>query len=252
MRIGDCYIGTSGWQYRHWRGNFYLSDLPQKDWLRFYSERFNTVEVNSSFYRQTKASTFKKWKSEVPDGFTFSVKGNRFITHIKRLKDCNKPLEVFFENAKVLIDKSKTVGSKHVILWQLPPSLKKDVERLRKFIELLPKDFRHAFEFRHKSWDRESVCKALDSGKNEVSLVLQDWKDWPVYEENFGAFVYLRFHGRDQLYTSGYSDEELEKWSQKMQKWINEGFDVYSYFNNDALGYAVPNALKLKEMIQRD
>lgn len=243
------FIGTSGWQYSHWRGNFYPPDLPYKYWLKFYAKHFNTVEVNSSFYRHTRASTFEKWVSETPNDFVFSVKGNRFITHIKRLKDCEDLVEIFFENLKPLLATRAKSAAKHVVLWQLPPSLKAEKERLKEFIKFLPKSFRHAFEFRHPSWTTDTIKRNFKSLMLEFAVVLQDWKDWPIFEEAMGDFVYVRFHGKDQLYASGYSKEELAIWSEKMQKWMKEGKDVYAYFNNDALGYAVPNAQTLKSLM---
>lgn len=291
--MGNVCIGTSGWQYSNWRGSFYPENLPQKDWLRYYSKYFETVEVNSSFYRQTRASTFKKWQEETPPGFTFAVKGNRFITHIKRLKDCEEPLKVFFENVRTLLDaevegrnrlvlqrkrpnasRLDTVSdldrtrrattlpaSKHAILWQLPPSLKLDILRLEEFLKLLPKNFRHAFEFRHESWiDKDTFLTLLHKGVKST-IVFQDWKDWPRimdYMDVIGLhgldelpFIYLRFHGKDVLYTSNYTDEELKDWAGKIKKWLKEGKDVYAYFNNDAAGYAIPNALTLKRWLNR-
>ena len=242
----NVYIGTSGWQYSHWRGNFYPSELTQKNWLRYYSTYFDTVEVNSSFYRQPRASTFEKWKSEVPAGFTFSIKGNRFITHIKRLKDCKEPLKILFDSTNSL--KLKT-NNYHVILWQLPPSLKKDTERLRAFLELLPDSFRHAFEFRHETWEDDEVFEVIEREERKCAVVLQDWHEWPIFEDPVGKFVYVRFHGKDMLYSSNYSNYDLEVWAKKMQEWKSKGLDVYAYFNNDALGYAAPNAQILKKMV---
>ncbi len=257
------YIGTSGWQYSHWRGNFYPADLPYKEWLKFYSKHFNSVEINSTFYRQTRLSTFKKWSTEVPPNFIFSVKGNRFITHIKRLKDCEAALKIFFDSASVLVDSKKNADRKHVVLWQLPPSLKKDRERLKTFLDLLSRTdsaflFRHTFEFRHASWVDSGVFEILINSKIEANVCFQDWKDWPrifedekvftKYEKDLNKlpFVYVRFHGKKVLYTSGYSREDLAYWAKSMQEWNNGGKDVYAYFNNDALGYAVENARTLK------
>lgn len=245
------FIGTSGWQYRSWRGLFYPQNLPQKDWFRYYSKYFDSVEVNSTFYRQTKASTFEKWQEQTPRGFVFSIKGHRFITHIKRLKDVEEPVKLFFEHARVLKRK------KHVILWQLPPSLKKDTKRLGSFLSLienLPKTrtvFRHAFEFRHSSWVGPEVSAILQRrSKVEATGVLQDWKDWPIAKKPVGKFVYIRLHGRKALYHSDYSKKELKSWAGKIKGWQKRGLDVYAYFNNDALGYAVPNAKILKELVE--
>lgn len=256
--MARVYIGTSGWMYQHWAGNFYPKNLPQKDWLRYYSTYFDSVEVNSSFYRQPSASTFEKWKSEVPAGFTFSIKGNRFITHIKRLNNCEEPLEGFFESANTLVGeskskfKSKKGRAKHVVLWQLPPSLGKDTGRLNSFLKLLSETgffFRHAFEFRNQSWIDKEVFEVIEGQKAECAAVIQDWHEWPIIEGPIGKFVYVRFHGKDMLYSSNYSNYNLEVWAKKVQEWIVKGLDVYAYFNNDALGYAVPNAQTLKKMV---
>jgi uncharacterized protein YecE (DUF72 family) len=252
--MAKFYIGTSGWQYKHWKGNFYPKDLAQKDWLKHYCQKFNSVEVNSSFYRLPKPETFEKWASETPKDFVFSIKGNRFITHIQRLKDCKEPLERFFEAAGTLLRSNKSaVTNKNVVLWQLPPSSKKNLVRLGSFLGELPKTalwFRHAFEFRHGSWLDKKVFDFLDNFKSvDVTVVLQDWQEWPVIEKPVGKFVYLRFHGRKRLYTSNYSKKELEQWALKMQKWTKKGLGIYAYFNNDAFGYAPKNAAQLKELV---
>ena len=191
-----------------------------------------------------------------PD-FTFAIKGNRYITHIKRLKDREESIAKFFESANSLMSSDyriksgslKAVVGKHVILWQLPPSFKKDIKKLETFLELLPDNFRHAFEFRHKSWTSDVFEDLFHSLRIETSVVLQDWREWPIYKEPIGNFIYIRFHGREQLYTSGYSKEELAQWAEKVQKWVISGLDVYAYFNNDALGYAPENARKLSELL---
>ncbi len=245
--MGEVLIGTSGWQYRHWRGVFYPEDLGQKDWLKYYAKHFDTVEVNYSFYRQPKPETFKKWKSLIPENFVFSIKGNRFITHIKRLKDCQEPVKRFFESAKGLLTDGR--GCKDVILWQLTPSMKENLDRLKGFMDLLPSDFRQAFEFRHKSWMSKKVFSFIQNySRIEAAMVLQDWQEWPILKEPVGDFVYIRLHGKDQLYASGYRDKELEKWAERMRKWESK-LDIYIYFNNDALGHAVNNALKLKALL---
>ncbi len=254
--MAKVFIGTSGWQYAHWRGNFYPSNLAYKDWLKYYSQYFESVEVNSSFYRQIRKSTYEKWLSAVSPDFTFSIKGNRFITHIKRLRDCEEVVEKFFQEAGVLAKKQK---NKNVVLWQLPPSLKFDEKKLTDFIKLLPKSFRHAFEFRNNSFLNKDIFRILCKSLPEVTLVFQDWKEWPVMEDYLKLvkeaeilrlpFFYIRFHGKSMLYTSSYSEELLAQWAEKMQKYKSKGLDVYAYFNNDALGYAVSNSQTLKNLI---
>lgn len=246
--VGNIYIGTSGWQYRHWKGIFYPEDLATNKWLTFYSQYFNAVEINSSFYHQTKAATFTKWQQQASDNFIFAVKGHRFITHIKKLKDIGDSVNLFFNNVKTLIEK-RDQQLRHVILWQLPPSLKIDINKLNNFIKLLPTTFRHVFEFRHKSWIDNEVRQVISNSKVECTVVLQDWHEWPQIRGVWGKFVYIRLHGRESLYSSNYSEEELKTWAEKIKTWQKQNLDVYAYFNNDAQGYAAENAKKLKELL---
>jgi uncharacterized protein YecE (DUF72 family) len=258
LAMSDIYIGTSGWQYNHWWGNFYPKDLKKDDWLSYYSGEFNSVEVNTSFYGAIKKKTYKKWLSEVPDDFCFSIKANRYITHMKRLKDADKTVPIFFSNLGAFKGIEDTV-----ILWQLRPDMKMHKERFLVLLGILEREgrgFKHAFEFRHKEWVSKETFEMFSKTNLAWSVVFQDWSKWPMlkdYEILFGGdaladklkFIYVRFHGREQLYSSSYSNEELAKWAKKMQKWIDKGLTVYAYFNNDALGYAPGNALTLKQML---
>jgi len=232
-------IGTSGYNYQHWRGVFYPKDLPEKKWLEFYAKVFNTVELNVTFYRLPKMQVFEGWRERVPKNFRYAVKGSRFITHIKKLKDCQDPVRIFYKNAKALGEKLL------VILWQLPPNLKVDHEKLEKFVKFLPAG-RHAFEFREKSWFCKAVYDILK--KNRMSLVLADSPSWPYEEILTAAFVYIRMHGGRSLYGSKYSDKELKVWAEKIKKWGKDR-DIFVYFNNDTHGYAVENAKKLRELL---
>lgn len=249
--MGKVFIGTSGWQYFHWKGKFYPQDLPQRQWLSFYAKYFDTVEVNATFYHQMRPQTFGNWREIVGPDFVFSIKGSRFITHIKRLKDCREPVERFFEASSQLTTHprptTRNPPSPHVILWQLPPGMKADLERLNKFLKILPKTFRQAFEFRDKSWLAPSIYSILKDGN--CALVIQDSPFWPKAEVVTTDFVYLRFHGRESLYASCYSKDELDEWARKMKQWLKQGLDVYVYFNNDAEGYAIENAKTLKELL---
>ena len=238
--MGHVYIGTSGWQYSHWRGSFYPQNLPQNLWLSYYAKYFDTVEVNSSFYGQTKASTFQKWQHETSDHFVFAIKGNRFITHIKRLKNCQDSLKVFFDNLSGIVDS-------HAVLWQLPPSLKIDLRRLELFLKLLKRGHRYAIEFRHESWVDTKTWQILK--KFNCAVVFQDWRQWPQIKEETANFIYIRFHGSKALYSSNYSDAELKRFAELIKKWITDKKDVYAYFNNDAAGFAVSNALTLKKLV---
>ena len=250
------FIGTSGFSYKHWQGLFYPQDLRQKDWLRYYAKHFDTVEINATFYRQMKPQTFKKWRAIVDDDFVFSIKASRFITHIKKLKDCQEPLERFMRGIEQLNNAAiqqysnvtmKQWSNRTIVLFQLPPRWQANTERLKDFVKLLPKDFRFAFEFRDKSWLNSKIYKIL--GGVNCALVIQDSPHWPTSEEITADFTYLRFHGSKKLYSSCYTEKELKSWARKIKNWLKDGLDVYVYFNNDALGYAVENARTLKELV---
>lgn len=245
--MGKAFIGTSGWQYAHWQGKFYPRDLPQKDWLGFYAQYFSAVEVNATFYHRMRKEVFVNWRnlvdrSQPTGGFTFSIKGSRFITHIKRLKDCSGEVKRFLDSATGCC----SLANENIILWQLPPQMKADKERLKQFLKLsFP--WRQAVEFRHASWLDEEIYSILKEGKS--ALVIQDSPNWPVAEVLTADFVYLRFHGKESLYASCYSQAELKTWATKIKKWLSENLDVYAFFNNDAEGFAVQNAGQLKELI---
>lgn len=242
-------IGTSGYSYSHWwDGVFYPADVPQKKWLEFYANSFDTVELNVSFYRLPKRETFDGWRKRTPASFVFAVKGSRFITHIKKLKDCQEPLSLFFDHAGALGEKLGCV------LWQLPPNLHADRDKLAGFCKLLkradvPKGTRQAFEFRHQSWFTEEIYQVLR--ENNFSLCIAHSTRWPYQEVTTADFIYLRFHGGEVLYGSNYSDKELAEWASKARRWLGEGKDIFAYFNNDAHGYAVDNAIKLRTLIEK-
>ncbi len=236
---GKIYIGTSGFFYPHWKSLFYPESLPQKDWFAYYCQNFSTVEINSTFYHLPKKETFASWRKIAGKKFTFSIKGNRYLTHLKRLLSCQAPVKNFFEALEEL---GSGLG-KEVVLWQLPPKMPFDGLRLKKFLKILPKKHRFAFEFRNSSWINEKTFKILK--QFEVALVFQDYSQWPVTCQVTTDFVYLRFHGKTSLYSSCYTEKELKFWAEKVRGWKNRGLDVYAYFNNDALGYAVKNAQQL-------
>lgn len=239
-------IGTSGYNYPHWwRGVFYPSDLPQRKWLEFYAQHFNTVELNVTFYRLPKKEIFEGWYKRTPKDFSFAIKGSRFITHIKRLKDCREPLSLLLDNASPLKEK---LG---VVLWQLSPQFHFDKERLEQFCVLLStlprsKSLRHAFEFRNPSWFCQEVFQILEEFR--FSLCLAHGSGLPYIEKITAEFIYLRLHGGEILYGSNYSDKELKEWADKIDGWRKKGRDVFVYFNNDAYGFAVKNGLTLKNI----
>ncbi len=254
--MSRAYIGTSGFSYPHWgNGIFYPKGLPQAKWFEYYCQHFKTVELNVSFYRLPKKEVFAGWREKAGEKFVFSVKGSRFITHIKRLKDCREAVERFFGAASPLRGRTSNEVRPHqelrhrdVVLWQLPPKMAFDKLRLKKFLAILPQNWRHAFEFRQESWLSDEVFKLLKSFK--CAVVFQDYPDWPIASDATADFVYLRFHGKTSLYSSCYSEKDLKAWAEKINKWKRTGLDVYAYFNNDALGHAVENAKALKALAQ--
>src|SRR5687767_14193472 len=180
-------IGCSGWQYKHWRGDFYPEDLPQKRWFEHYASVFDTVEINNSFYRLPEAETFAQWASRAPMRFLFAVKASRFLTHMKKLKDPEEPVERFFSRARAL---RRHLGP---VLYQLPPGFKLDYPRLEHFLQILPRDVRHVIEFRDPSWYADEVLALLE--RYSVALCLHDMPGSATERQRVGPFVYVRFHG---------------------------------------------------------
>jgi len=236
---GLVQIGTSGYVYKHWKRVFYPEDLPSKDWLSYYTGHFSTLEINNSFYRLPERSTFAGWRKRSPDGFLFSVKVSRFLTHLKKLKDPEEPLERFLENAEGLGPK---LGP---LLFQLPPHWKPDLGRLRGLLALRPRRRRFAVEFREAAWCTDEVFSILKEGN--AALCLHDGlPDCPPAVT--ADFVYLRFHGRSAP-GGRYTRSALSDWAERIGRWRRDSLDVYAYFNNDAHGYAVENARELIELV---
>ena len=221
-------VGTSGWQYRDWRGRFYPEGLPQRRWLEHYATRFPTVEVNASFYHLPTAETFTHWRVATPPGFVIAPKMSRFVTHIRRLRGCEEPVGTFLERARHLEDKLGPV------LVQLPPTLRADVPLLEDFVHLLQPETRWAIEFRHGSWRSDDVQRILDA--RGVALVLADRPGARVPEVVTGGWSYLRFH-QGTREGPGYRREKLVRWADRIVG-LPAG-DVFAYFNNDA-GAAAP------------
>ena len=238
------YIGTSGWHYDHWQGKFYPEKLAKADWLEFYARHFNTVELNNTFYRLPSENAFQIWYKSSPADFVFAVKASRFITHIKRLKD-KQPLDTFLTRAQGLKEKLGPV------LYQLPPNMHRNDDRLESFLSVLPKDIRHVFEFRHGSWLDEGVFSILH--KYNAGLCVFDMPDFTCPVLATADFAYIRFHGRLWLYSSRYSDEEMADWAKKLAELASSANlkAVYIYFNNDAEAYAVENAVTLRSYLER-
>jgi uncharacterized protein YecE (DUF72 family) len=280
----DIRIGISGWRYAGWRGKFYPEDLPQRRELEFAAGKFNSIEINGSFYSLQLPSSYQRWYSETPDDFLFAVKGARFITHMKRLRDVETPLANFFASGVLAL--REKLGP---ILWQLPPTLQFDSDQLDAFFELLPRDtkqasklagkhndklkaraykkidisrpLRYALEVRHPSFMVPEFFELLH--KHNVVFVFADTaKKWPYAENLTADFVYIRLHGAEQLYVSGYSDAELKWWANRIEHWRrgkqshdakligeskidNQPRDVFVYFDNDAKVHAPFDALRL-------
>ncbi len=238
------WIGTSGWHYRHWKGAFYPDDLPSGQWLPFYAARFTTVELNASFYRQPRASTWELWRNMSPEGFLMALKASRFITHIKRLADCDDRLARFLGGARRLGDRLGPV------LYQMPPTFHRtdeNVGRLEAFLSLLPRDLRHAFEFRHKSWFGDVTMDQLR--RQGVAFCSFDMVGFRCPLVATASYAYVRFHGSEALYASNYTDETLDGWAGRLRKLAQSVDDVFVYFNNDAQGFAVANASRLGELL---
>jgi uncharacterized protein YecE (DUF72 family) len=235
------HVGCSGWVYKHWRGLFYPEGLPQKRWFERYAEEFDTVEINASFYRLPLASTFESWRDKAPPGFRYAVKCNRFITHMKKLVGCDEEIDRFIALARRL---EQTLGP---ILYQLPPSLHKDLPRLEALLKRLPADIEHVVEFRHKSWYDEDVLNLLD--EYGAGFVAHDLKGLKSPRWASGRTAYVRFHGSGGKYWGRYSDEALIDWTDWLAAQRREGRSAWCYFNNDVHGHAIEDARTLKSMV---
>jgi len=238
---GSIYIGTSGWQYKHWKGTFYPADLKQDAHFPYYLKSFNTVEINNSFYHLPESSVFKKWRISTPGDFVYAVKGSRYITHMKKLKDCKDALLLFLKNSSALKEK------RGPILFQLPPGWKLNIDRLKEFLQMLPKRQRFTFEFRNTTWYDERVYDLLRRFNCAFCIYELDGHRNP--EVVTSDFVYIRLHGPGKKYQGSYTTETLKKWAKKIEVWRKERKDVYVYFDNDQNGYAAFNAEKLIRII---
>ncbi len=239
---GKVFIGTSGWSYSHWRGLFYPEDLPQSGWFSYYRERFQTVEINNTFYHLPPPKTFQGWREQAPSGFVYAVKANRYITHIKRLRDPEESLEKFIDRVRLL---GESLGP---ILYQLPPRWRPDLERLEAFIEALPQDLDHVFEFRDPRWLCPAVFDLLE--REGVGFCIMSLPHIDCPRRVTSQVAYIRMHGSRLLYASHYTPQELKEWAEYTLPLLREGHRVYIYFNNDAYAYAVKNALELEGLIE--
>ena len=262
-------IGTSGWHYADWQGRFYPEKLPKNKWFEYYAQNFNTVEVNNTFYHQPKEQTFQNWCEQAPKKFLFTVKANRFITHIKRLKDPKEPLERFFKGVLLLN------GNLGPVLYQLPPGFQKDLDRLESFLKVLRNVILNGaqrseeslpplpvsspafgglrmtesvFEFRHKSWFSKDVYDLLR--EFNAGFCIHDMSGMKVPRVITSDVIYVRFHGPTGRYQGNYSKSALQDWA----CWIKDNLTgknaVFAYFNNDYNAYAIGNAKTLRGQLQ--
>jgi uncharacterized protein YecE (DUF72 family) len=240
-------VGTSGWTYASWSGTFYPRSLPSRQYLEFYAKEFSTTEVNYSFYHLPRSSTYEKWVSQVPDDFVFALKASRFITHVKRLVDVEEAWATFVQHALAL---SSHLGP---ILLQFPPSVRCNRTTLADFLRFAQRTaptshpLRLAFEFRHDSWFGKEIYALLR--QYDAALCIADSPRYPRHDRVTADFVYLRFHGRTELFASRYSEKELAEEAKEIKRYLRDGLDVYVYFNNDALGHAVENARALPYLV---
>ena len=262
-------IGTSGWRYPRWRGDFYPKGLAQRRELEYIGSRFSTVELNGSFYSLQRPESYRRWRAAVPDDFLFAVKGSRYITHMLRLRDVETALANFFASGVLAL--GSALGP---LLWQLPEREEFDPEVLTSFLSLLPRSTGEALELarrhddrmsgrawlqidedrplRHALEPRSASFRGADDllrGQGVAMTVADTAGRFPLFDSVTADFVYVRLHGAQELYTSGYTDAELDVWASRIREWTDAGLDVYAYFDNDARGHAPHDAVRLAERV---
>ncbi len=232
-------IGCSGWSYRHWRGGFYPHGLPARRWLEHYASRFDTVELNTTFYRLPSADAIESWRAGTTAGFCFSVKASRLITRNKRLANSAELLDAFFARVRGL---GTRLGP---VLYELPPAFARDDARLTSFLALLPSDVTHVFEFRNESWWHPDVYALLRAHQAAFCIYNLGQRTTPLVRTCDD--VYVRFHGPQAMFASSYSDGQLRRWEQRLA--VLDGRRIWAYFNNDVGGHAPMNAARLKQIV---
>jgi len=240
---GAVRIGCSGWIYPHWRRRFYPQELPQKEWFRQYAQTFDTVEINNTFYHLPSEKAVAQWEEQAPPGFVYAVKVNRFITHMKKLKEPKEPLRNFVTRMRGL------GGHLGPLLYQLPPHWSCNPQRFREFLDVLPDDLVHVFEFRHQSWVNDEIFAALEN--HGASLCVHDMAGIKVPRVAVGPVAYVRFHGTLPLYTGGYSERSLHSWAEWLTEQAAAGRPGFAYFNNDVGAQAVFDAQKLRRHVSQ-
>jgi uncharacterized protein YecE (DUF72 family) len=242
--MAGALIGLSGWSYDSWRDDFYR-DVPKKDWLAHYATVFSAVEINATFYGQQRPSTLEKWRASVPDGFSFVVKANRFLTHTRRLAVERDSITKARRQCQPLGEQAAAV------LYQLPASFRKDLVRLQRFADLLQRHFRgpqHCFELRHPSWFDAETERCLDD--NGLVNVISDAADWPRFDAVTGPASYLRLHGHSRTYRSRYSRGLLTGFAERARGWLAAGRGVYAFFDNTDEGHAPSDARRFRELLE--
>jgi uncharacterized protein YecE (DUF72 family) len=234
------YVGTSGWQYAHWRGVFYPDGLPPRMWLPYFAERFRTVEVNNTFYNLPDRSVFEHWFKTSPPDFVFALKMSRFLTHLKRLHDPEQPVKRFMERARRL---GRKLGP---VLVQLPPGFGVDLERLDATLKLFPRSVRVAVEFRDETWFTEETRALLERRRVALCLADSPRRKQPMWRTAGWGFV--RFHEGKGPHEPGYERDVLRRWVERVAEMWPAKQDVYVYFNNDAAGYAIRDAVTFAEL----
>ncbi|MFL6107794.1 MAG: DUF72 domain-containing protein [Marmoricola sp.] len=243
MSRGRALIGTSGWSYKSWHGDFYPEGTSRKEELGYLASRVTSSEINASFYRLQKPESYQRWYDETPSDHVFAVKGSRFLTHLKQLRDPEPGL------AKLLDSGIAALGDKlGVMLWQLPRTLSFDEPRVERFLKALPATTRHALEPRHPSWGAVRATDLLAA--YGVATVYSDSPGaWPALDRDTADFRYVRLHGHCELYTSRYGDGLLDRWAERCDTWMRAGQDVHVYFDNDAHGHAPHDAVRLLQRL---
>jgi uncharacterized protein YecE (DUF72 family) len=236
-------VGCSGWNYADWRGRLYPKGLGPARWLSRYAEQFDTVEVNSTFYRLASRDAVARWVEQTPDDFVFAVKASRYLTHVRRLRELEQGIHRFYERIMPLVE----AGKLGPVVWQLPPNFQRDDALLAGALELLPPG-RHCFEFRHPSWFGEPVYRLL--GEHNAALVIGDHPKWPFQARELTAdWTLVRLHHGHRGRRGNYSESELDDWARRIQGWSRRA-EVFVYFNNDWEGFAVENGRSLKRRLR--
>jgi uncharacterized protein YecE (DUF72 family) len=235
-------IGTSGWNYGPWKDRLYAG-VRRQDWLSHYATQFNTVEVNASFYRAVRPSTYAAWRDATPQSFRFAIKGHRVVTHTNRLADAAEPVLRQRDSAGVLGERLAAV------LWQLPRTVAKDGDRLRSFLATLKlwPGVRHVMEFRHPSWFDAETAELLAA--HDTASAISDADRWPLWDAVTTDLVYIRLHGRPHCYLSPYAADAVAEWAARIRPWLAEHRAVHVYFDNTMEGAAVDNARQLQGLL---